>query len=152
MSRRTPTTEPWSARIDCHASVRIRYVTKNGAMMRRSRKFFHRPPRNAIQYASGYEMRNAASVASAAYWSERMKWLAVERERVGVVVPGPGERVAVERVAGLERRVAEVVHRHDEEDREERESRQEQEVGVRPRRCSTNGPPRGRLRERPTKH
>jgi hypothetical protein len=47
------TTKPLSERIDCHASVRIRYVTKNGAMIASRSRFFHRPPRNAIQYASG---------------------------------------------------------------------------------------------------
>jgi hypothetical protein len=31
----------------------MRYVTKNGATMKRSNRFFQRPPRNAIQYATG---------------------------------------------------------------------------------------------------
>ena len=44
---------PSSERIVFQASVLIRYVTKNGAMIRRSSRFFHRPPRKAIQYASG---------------------------------------------------------------------------------------------------
>ncbi len=44
---------PSSERIVFQASVLIRYVTKNGAMIRRSNRFFHRPPRKAIQYASG---------------------------------------------------------------------------------------------------
>ena len=48
-----PTTKPWSARMFCQASVRIRYVTKNGAMIASRNRFFQRPPRNAIQYASG---------------------------------------------------------------------------------------------------
>ena len=50
---RTLTTGPWSARIVSQASVRIRYVTKKGPMMKSSRTFFQRPPRKAIQYASG---------------------------------------------------------------------------------------------------
>ena len=49
----TPTTNPSSARMFCQASVRIRYVTKKGAMMKRRSRFFQRPPRNAIQYVSG---------------------------------------------------------------------------------------------------
>jgi hypothetical protein len=52
--------------------VRIRYVTKNGAITSRSSRLFQRPPRNAIQYASGYEIRNAAIVAIPAYTSERV--------------------------------------------------------------------------------
>jgi hypothetical protein len=32
-----------------HASVRIRYVTKKGAITSSRKRFFHRPPRNAIQ-------------------------------------------------------------------------------------------------------
>ena len=47
------TTNPSSERMVCQASVLIRYVTKNGAMIKSSRRFFHRPPRKAIQYASG---------------------------------------------------------------------------------------------------
>ena len=47
------TTNPWSARMVCHASVRIRYVTKNGATMTSRSRFFQRPPRKAIQYATG---------------------------------------------------------------------------------------------------
>jgi hypothetical protein len=46
-------TMPSSARIVCQASVRIRYVTKNGAMTRSSRKFFHLPAFTAMKYASG---------------------------------------------------------------------------------------------------
>jgi hypothetical protein len=46
-------TNPSSARIVSHASVRIRYVTKKGAMMSRRRRFFQRPPRKAMKYASG---------------------------------------------------------------------------------------------------
>ena len=42
-----------SQRIVSHASVLIRYVTKKGATMKSSRRFFQRPPRNAIQYATG---------------------------------------------------------------------------------------------------
>ena len=45
----TPTTNPSSARMFCQASVRIRYVTKKGAMMKSRSRFFQRPPRNAIQ-------------------------------------------------------------------------------------------------------
>ena len=45
----TPTTKPSSARMFCHASVRIRYVTKKGAMMNSRSRFFQRPPRKAIQ-------------------------------------------------------------------------------------------------------
>jgi hypothetical protein len=48
-------------------------VTKNGAMTSRRSRFFHRPPRKAIQYASGYPIANANRVARPAYWSERMK-------------------------------------------------------------------------------
>ncbi len=46
---RKRTTGPWSARIVSQASVRIRYVTKNGPMMKSRSMFFQRPPRNAIQ-------------------------------------------------------------------------------------------------------
>ena len=46
---KSPTTKPSSARMFCHASVRIRYVTKNGAMMKSRSRFFQRPPRKAIQ-------------------------------------------------------------------------------------------------------
>jgi len=49
----TDTTTPLSERIVSHASVRIRYVTKNGAMTSSRKRFFQRPPRNAIQYAKG---------------------------------------------------------------------------------------------------
>ena len=52
-SRSVLTTSPLSERIVSHASVRIRYVTKNGAMITSRSRFFQRPPRNAIQYASG---------------------------------------------------------------------------------------------------
>jgi hypothetical protein len=51
----------------------MRYVTKNGAITSSSRRFFQRPPRKAMKYASGYEMTRAAIVAIAAYCSERMK-------------------------------------------------------------------------------
>jgi hypothetical protein len=71
MDWNTCRTKPSSERMFCHASVRIRYVTKNGAMMKRSSRFFQRPPRKAIQYVSGYEMSSAASVAIPAYSSER---------------------------------------------------------------------------------
>ena len=47
------TTSPLSERIVSHASVLIRYVTKNGAITSSRKRFFQRPPRNAIQYASG---------------------------------------------------------------------------------------------------
>ena len=46
-------TKPSSERIVSQASVRIRYVTKNGATTSSRNRFFQRPPRNAIQYASG---------------------------------------------------------------------------------------------------
>ena len=49
----TLTTVPSSERIVCHAIVRIRYVTKNGATTRTRKTFFHFPARKAIQYASG---------------------------------------------------------------------------------------------------
>ena len=42
------TTMPESDRIVSHESVRIRYVTKNGTMTRRSIALRQRPPRNAI--------------------------------------------------------------------------------------------------------
>jgi hypothetical protein len=54
-----------------HASVRMRYETKNGATMRSRKKFRQRPARNAIQYTSGYASRRAAVVASPAYRNER---------------------------------------------------------------------------------
>ncbi len=49
MSRRNPTTGPWSARMLSHASVRTRYVTNSGATIRIRNTFFQRPARNAIQ-------------------------------------------------------------------------------------------------------
>ena len=48
-SRRSPITGPWSARMFSQASVRTRYVTKNGAMMLRRKRFLHGPARKAIQ-------------------------------------------------------------------------------------------------------
>jgi hypothetical protein len=43
------TTNPLSARIVSQASVRIRYVTKKGPMMKSRNRFFQRPALNAIQ-------------------------------------------------------------------------------------------------------
>jgi hypothetical protein len=40
---------PSSARMFSHASVRMRYETKNGATMRSRKRFRQRPARNAIQ-------------------------------------------------------------------------------------------------------
>ena len=77
--RSVSATKPSSVRIVCHASVRMRYVTKNGAITSRSRRFFQRPPRKAMKYASGYEITSAAIVATAAYFSERMEVLVVGR-------------------------------------------------------------------------
>ena len=46
-------TGPLSASSDCQAIVRIRYDVKNGTTTRPSSRFFHRPPRKAMTYASG---------------------------------------------------------------------------------------------------
>ena len=53
IARRKPTTGPLSARIVSQASVLMRYVMKNGAITSSRNRFFQRPPRKAIQYASG---------------------------------------------------------------------------------------------------
>jgi hypothetical protein len=47
------TTNPSSARIVFHASVRMRKLVKNGAMTRTSSVAFHLPDRKAMKYASG---------------------------------------------------------------------------------------------------
>ena len=61
-------------------------------------------------------MSRAAILAIPAYSSEPKELLPVVAEGVRVVVPGPGERVADLDRPLLERRVAEVVERDDEED------------------------------------
>jgi hypothetical protein len=48
-----PTTGPPSARIVFQARVRIRKLVKNGATTRIMTRFFQRPARKAIRYASG---------------------------------------------------------------------------------------------------
>ena len=68
--RSNVTSVPWSPRIVFQASVRIRKLVKNGTTTRPSSRFFHRPPRNAMTYASGYAMTSASSVAATAYTKE----------------------------------------------------------------------------------
>src|SRR3954453_15690278 len=67
-------TQPSSARIVSHESVRTRYVVKNGRITRSSSALRQRPPRNAIAYASGYPITSDRRVAAPAYPNERTNW------------------------------------------------------------------------------
>ena len=98
------TTSPSSARIVSQASVRIRYVTKNGAMIEQQEEVLpasaaeRDPVRERVADAA-----SASTVAIPAYSNERIELWLVGRERVRVVVPRPGEPVAVKSIGSPSR-------------------------------------------------
>src|SRR5690242_2144069 len=69
-----PSTIPSSARMNCQASVRITNETKNGNSSRKRNVVLCRPPRNAIQYASGNATTSVTAVAMDPYTSDRTNW------------------------------------------------------------------------------
>src|SRR5262245_34579305 len=62
---------PLSESMKFHESVRITNETKNGSNNRKSRLDLYGPPRNAIQYATGYPITRQRSVAMRPYTSDR---------------------------------------------------------------------------------
>ena len=62
MSLSVPSTIPWSARMNCQLRIRITNETKNGSRRSSSSADLCRPPRNAIQYATGYMTTSAIAV------------------------------------------------------------------------------------------
>ena len=64
--RKIAVTGPSSPKICFQAIVRSKNETKNGAITKTNKTFFHLPDLNAMAYASGYAIAKAIKVANVA--------------------------------------------------------------------------------------